>query len=315
MKKHILLIPIAMMLIGCDGGNPSGQSTSTSRPERPNLKMITPTGAPAVGFYNFVDNPNFVTNSVPANIIPSMKNGEKDVVVLPTNVGINAIVKQSAPFKIAATITFGNIYIAKTGNGDDGIMDKDDSIALLQKDNIPGLLFRSVYGNELYEAGFNVDASEAKYCLDNGQTLNKKSVDYVLIAEPALTLSKGANVSSFEYANIQDEYFKKYNLEIFQASVFVNNNTSKSEIDAFLQNLEVDINEGITNPNLIKTGMNKKEKPQVFFGTSPDSVYSATQNGNRLGLGFKLAKDNKAGIDKFLSLFNIDATTEEIYYK
>lgn len=297
---------------------PASESTSasTSVPiSRPDLKIIAPTGAPSIGLYGFASSSGFETNSVPANIIPSMKNGEKDVVILPTNAGINAIVKQNAPFKIAATITYGNVFVAKTGSDADGIMNEGDSIAILQKSNLPGLLFKSVYGEELYNSAIEVDASGAAYCLKTGKTLNNVAVDYVLIAEPAFTKVKGSDVSSYEYANIQKEYFKKYSLDIFQASVFVNNSTEKSKIDAFLNCLAEDIALGIANPTLIKEGMEVKEKPEVFFGTDPSNVYAATNNGNRLGLGYKAAKDNKEGIDNFLSLFGIDATTEEIYYK
>ena len=40
-----------------------------------------------------------------------------------------------------------------------------------------------------------------------------------------------------------------------------------------------------------------------------------TTNGNRMGVGFKNAKANKANIDQFLKLWPvIGETSEEIYY-
>ena len=57
------------------------------------------------------------------------------------------------------------------------------------------------------------------------------------------------------------------------------------------------------------------EKPEAIFGVAPAAAANLTKNGNRMGLGFKYAKDNKEGINKLLSVFNIDATSEEIYYK
>ncbi len=56
------------------------------------------------------------------------------------------------------------------------------------------------------------------------------------------------------------------------------------------------------------------EQAQSLFGVAPKMAAKVTKNGNRMGLGYKRAKENKEGIDKFLSLFGIDATSEEIYY-
>ena len=52
-----------------------------------------------------------------------MSAAQKDVIVLPTNVGVKTIETAQAPYKLAATITFGNFYIASLGNDDNGIMD------------------------------------------------------------------------------------------------------------------------------------------------------------------------------------------------
>ena len=36
---------------------------------------------------------------------------------------------------------------------------------------------------------------------------------------------------------------------------------------------------------------------------------------NSIGLGFKKAYDNKEAIDSYISLFGMEKTVEEIYYK
>ena len=82
------------------------------------LKILCPTGAPAVAFYNYAKDSNFETNSVPKNIVSEMnQNSTKDIIVIDTVSGLKAI-NNGAPFKIASTITFGNFYIASTGNDD-----------------------------------------------------------------------------------------------------------------------------------------------------------------------------------------------------
>ena len=306
MKNKLILLSMAALLSGC-----------SSNYEH-NLSIIAPTGAPALAFYNFASDSNFVTTNAPATLVADyMAPANKDVVVAPTNVGVKAIVEQKVNYKIAATLTFGNLFIGSTGNDDDGIMDKDDYIVVFQKKAVPGLVFKSVYGDEIYNAAHNVDDNSfAAQCLMTGTNItvpSTDSVDYVLIAEPAFAnvLSKKENVK--EYANLQLEYKNKYGVEYFQASLFVKNGV---DANALLSTLEKDVDEVIKNGDLFTeklSGMSD-EQVQTMFGVAPQLAAKVTKNGNRMGLGFKKAKDNKEGIDKFLSLFGIDATSEEIYY-
>lgn len=308
MKKILLIPAIAVVMCGCN--------EEVTRPD--SLSIIAPTGAPAVAFYNYSEDSHFVTNSEPSNIVPLMLKGEKDVVVLPTNVGINAINNKKAPYKIAATITFGNVYVAKTGHDDDGVMDKDDYIVLFQQNSIPDLLFHSIYGDALNEGIHYVDTvSYAAQCLKTGKDVTRKNeaVDYVLIAEPAFTKVMGDKRESSFYVDIQKEYGIRYTTGIFQASVFVNNNSDPKLIEDFLSCLKDDVKKGIANPGLIKDGLAKNEKPGTFYGVEPELAEKVTKDGNGMGLGFEYAKDKKEAIDNYLKIFNINETSEEIYFK
>ena len=90
MKKLLSLIAVVLSLAGCN------QKTY----DRSTLSIITPTGAPALAFYNYSTNDNFETNGNPATgIIPQMVSGQKDVVVLPTNAGIQAIRNKNANYQ------------------------------------------------------------------------------------------------------------------------------------------------------------------------------------------------------------------------
>ena len=303
MKNKLFILPLAVMLSGC------------AVPYQHNLTIVTPTGAPALAFYNLAKDIGFETNSDAASIVPMMKKAQKDIVVLPTNVGVNAIVKQQVEYKLAATITFGNLFVAATGHDDDGVMDKDDYIVLFQQGSVPDLIFHSVYGETLNDGIHYVgNVQFASQCLMSGKdvTSANEDVDYVLIAEPAFTTVKSKKETVSEYANLQTAYKEKFGAEIFQASIFV-----KNGVDAkpFLSSLEEDIKNAIANPDLIKEKTEGIEKPEVLLGVAPEVAVNVTKKNNRMGLGFKCAKDNKEGIDKFLSIFNIDATTEEIYYK
>lgn len=142
MKKIFPLLILTLAISGCATNNSSSNSNGESSsgghgaavyytPE--DFSIVTPTGAPALAFYNYASYKNFETNSVPTNIVAMMSKGEKDVVVLPTNTGVQAIVNSKAEYKIAATITFGNFYIVSMNNDDNQIMDANDTILLFQK--------------------------------------------------------------------------------------------------------------------------------------------------------------------------------------
>ena len=303
-KLLILLATSSMTLVGCNKAQPE-------------LSIMTPTGAPALAFYNHVTDAKFETNSVPNNILTEMVGASKDVVVLPTNVGVKAIVSQNVQYKIAATITFGNFHVAATGHDDDGVMGADDYIVLFQKNNVPDKLFHAVYGNSL-DAGLHYvdDVSWAAKCLIQGKdvtTETKDPVDYVLIAEPAFTSAKAQKATITEYANIQEKYKEVQTADIFQASVFIKNGVDAT---SFLENLKGEVEAVIANGDLIveKTSSLSAEDAQTRLGVAPQVAANVTKNGNGMGLGFKYARENKEGIDKFLSLFGMNATSEEIYY-
>ena len=330
MKKLFLLTSlIALALMGCSSNTSddkkSSDSSSTDDPqyvfERDSLSIVTPTGAPALGFYDFATSSNFETNDTPTNIVAMMVAGQKDVVVLPTNAGIQAINGKSAPYKLAVTITFGNFYVVSMGNDDNNVMDANDTILLFQKNNVPDKIFHYVYGDTLNAGIHYVEAvSDASRAIISGSFTDSETgtniiPNYVMIAEPALTNVKSKKEGISVYANLQEEYkTKSGNKEIFQASVFIKNTVEQMQAQMFLSQLEYDINSALKDSSKLKEGMSKVESAATVFGVAPEMAETVLKNGNGMGLGYKYAKSNKAAIDTFLSLFNIPETNEEIYF-
>lgn len=328
MNKKLYILPLlTLSMVACQQ---TAQPTSTqSQPasqgevDYSSLKIITPTGAPAFAMYGEANNPNFETNSEASSIVAMMSTGKYDVVVLPTNAGFNAINK-GVQYQIAATVTFGNLFVASTGNDEDGKMDKDDSIILFQQGNVPDKIFHYVYGDELDTAASYVnDASEASKCLLTGKNVasNNEPVDYVLMAEPALTTvlsnENGATYGKAAvYANLQEEYAKKANgLELFQASVFVSKSSEKDKVKAFLSATEKSIKSALEDSTKITEALGSLEDPVTKYGVNPTVAANVLKKNNGMGLGFKYAFENKDAIDNFLSLFGIGETNEEVYFK
>ena len=290
------------------------------------VKIASPTGAPAAALYKFIgqslddNNPMVDINAVASNVIAHLiPNSSKDIVIAPTNAGVNAIMKKNAPFKIAATITFGNFYLAATGNDENKTLDPDDYVVAFQQNNVPDKIFRYVYEN-LTNVHYVPEASDAAKVLISGknETDDNHSVDYVLVAEPAMTPALSKNESAYQYASMSEEYAKKSDgKSIMQASVFVNANSDADKIDAFLDELEKDINAFLANPSVIDEQVLTlgEDVMKSKIGVPSTAVLKAvTQKGNRMGLGYKDAFQNKDDIATFLTLFNIEVN-EEIYYK
>ena len=315
MKKNLLIIGLlALTITAC---NNQVNTSSNGEPDISTLSIISPTGAPALAFYDFAKGDNFITNNDPTNIVAMMNTGQKDIIVLPTNAGVGNINK-GAPYKLAATITFGNFYVASLNNDDNGVMDENDVILLFQQNNVPDKLFHYVYGNDLDNAIHYVGAVNDVAVAVRDQEFEDNKVkytpNYVLTAEPSLT-SLIAQYGVTKYADIQTEYRKKSNnSEMFQASVFIKNDVGEDKGNAFLNKLKADIEAALSDSNKLLEGMNKVEGAQELFGVPPQVATNVLKANNGMGLGFKMAKENKAAIDKFLSIFNIPETNEKIYF-
>lgn len=311
MKKLTLLTLMPMLLAGCNKG-----TVPSNNDEYKKLKFVTPTGAPAIAMSGFCDLDGFETNNDPSNIIPMMVNGQVDVAVLPTNVGVNAIKRPDVKFKMLATITFGNFYIAATGNDNDDVMDEDDYIVSFQQNAVPDKVFHYIYGNTYDSAVHYVGSNAlAATCLMSGKNASddNKDVDYVVIAEPALTTILNKNPARSLYKSLTEEYkTKSGGLLLAQASVFVKSSLDKEKIiNPLFDALSKSVNLMINKPAKVESNMNKVDNPAVIFGVEPSVAKEVTANGNRMGLGCKAASKIKNDINEFLGIFGVSEITNE----
>ena len=317
MKKTLLpLFLLGIALASC-GGTPSTSDYTLD------LKVAAPAGAPVVPLFRHINSENLEVNADPANVIAYFSaSSNKDVIIAPTNAGLKAIQSTSAPYKIAATITFGNFYFAGTGHDENKTLDPSDYVVVFQKNNVPDKLFQYVYGDTgLTNVHYVTAASDAATCLISGKNIsdNNAEVDYVLMAEPALNNALSKNANAYEYASIQEEFKKKSGgKEITQASVFVSSSLEKAKADAFLNALEQDVNAFLNNPKVLETYIvseQDQKTAQSKFSAPVAMLEKMASSNNRMGLGYKKAVDNKEAIKNFVSLFGINSIDEETYYK
>ena len=325
-KLYLSMIPLLVLASGCNN-NKKGSSIDddTKDDYDVNLTIAAPAGAPSVSLYKYIKDEEHVEIKKPAeanDIVAYMASGKKDVCILPTNAGVQAIKNKNAQYKIAATITFGNLFIGATGHDDDNVMNGDDYVVLIQQGNVPDKLFQYVYGDlGLSNVHYLTQAENAPATLISGKNAedNNAEVDYVLIPEPGFSVAKGKKPTIVQYASLQEEYKKKAgDKEIAQASIFVKNSADKEEVNKFLAALEKDINSFVADPSVIDKyveGFDDVNFAAKFAVPNKEILKNVTTNGNRMGLGFKKGKDNKNSIDQFLALWPaIGETSEEIYY-
>ena len=291
--------------------------------EYSSLKVLAPTGAPAVAMSFLAYHSNLETTSNPAQgLIPMFKTNTYDVIVAPTQGGLTQIVKQQANYKIAATITFGNFYIVATGKDDNNTLDAGDSILIFQENDIPGKVFNYIYK----DAGLDVTAvaavSDTKLVIENGGTLRidestVKEFDYIYTAQPVVSAT-----NSTIFINVQDAFkAKSGGKTITQASIFVNNNADKEKVNMLLSDAENYINSVIEDPSVLKSSIEfvgSTAEQQDKFGVPGAMATKVTNLNNGFSLGYKNALSIKDEIQSFVNLLTNNAIgelSEEVFYQ
>lgn len=327
MKKQLFTLSILTLLglVACGGSKdptktPTPSVSPTPSEEVKELSIASPKGAPALALIDRLFNSKTEINT-PDNVQTWLTTGTYDAVIAPTNAGAALIKAGKSPYLLAANITFGNFFLASTGNDDNANLDKDDYIVVFQKNGIPHKLFEFVYGSDYTNLHFVNDNTDSVRTLVSGvdSTNDNAEVDYVLIAQPGLFGAKAQNEKVAEYSNLQTLYKEKTGgKEITQASLFIKNTVNKSSYTKFMNEIKTNVESILENP--VETldrylGNEVEEKVTAKLGAKLP-VLKNVMKSNGLGLGFKSAYENKANIDEFLVNLGLDtATNEEIYLK
>lgn len=307
MKKKLLLLTLPLLLAGCSKQAEQDFELNVDG----SLSIMTPTGAPAVVFSAFIQDAKYQPSSNPQTIIAQMVKEQVDIAVLPTNAGVQQIVAKGLNYKIASTITFGNLFIVSSGSDDDAVMDETDDIYLFGKNNVPHKIFQAVHGFTVSDDHFKNTSADIKTMIKSGD-----AYDYALISEPDLTslLLEGTSVNVFE--NVQTAYKNKFNQqEIYQASIFVKNGLNKESLDSYLNAVERYVQKISSEPDYLNKILEVDPTAESVLIIDIRAAIESIKNGNKLGIGYKKAYEHKEEIDTFLSIFGMSKTDEAIYYK
>ena len=241
MKKFLSLMMAAVLLLSC-----------TAFAEEYVMKASAPSGAPALALAMLaVENPDNYTFVAAETISAEFANATADFIVAPLNAGAKLYKMGKSTYKLAAVVSWGNLFIAS------------------QKE---GFTLEDINGATITLFGENtINASVAKYALEaNG--LTPASVEYlasaantqtllisdanaiVVTAEPALTAAKMKNDKITGYA-VNDLYKAATGYEGYtQAALFVKAETAEKHpeaVAAYLKQVEASCNMWQTDLNAV----------------------------------------------------------------
>lgn len=203
------------------------------------MKVSSPNGAPALALASLAEkNPENYTYVAAESIAAEFAKGASDFIIAPVNAGAKLYKMGKSSYKLAAVVTWGNLYFAS--------QKKKFKISDIKKSNI------TLFGEN------TINASVALYSLENNK-IKAKHVDYlgsaaltqslllsdsdaiVLTAEPALTAAKIKNPKITAYP-VNDLFKKATGFNGYaQAGLFVKAETIENhpeDVAEFLKNAE-----------------------------------------------------------------------------
>ena len=300
-KKIAILACIPLFAVSCSKKNASESE----------VKFITPTGAPALAFYDQGNNPNYTTNSTPTLVAAELQKNDYDVVVFDAVNGLKSIKKNEGNYQLAQVITGGNFYLACIGkdpdeSGNYPMPAPEDKIVSFGEGLIPDLVYRKLAADKWSISNtptYVASVADAQTVLIEGQ-YGGDSVDYVFIAEPALTAAMiNKDAATFGKVgvvkNIRSEWKALTGQDgLVQAGVFVNKDalsSKESKIKDFMKDLN----------DRLDTAINESEKAAASLDVFGDADAQKTKFGFASAIVKKVQANKKNG-------FGLVASDEEI---
>ncbi len=320
MKKTLILslALVALCTTSCTG----------KYEEVPNYQRIgSPTGAPAVIFYDQVENYHLTTYSTPSNLLAHFQDqgeAEYGAIVFDFQQGLSSLVTNGGDYKLARILTGGNLYLVGIDH-DDVVNDElpnDDSyiVGFGSETSVPVRVFKYLYP-ELGEASLDlVSGADQIPGIMSTKKNGGEYVDYVIAAEPSLTNALTNVVEDpSDYhvvATLKDLWADATGLApvIPQAGLFINQTYYKeypSYYEDFLANVEESIDVVINDPALVRDTMNNyPEELADTIGVGGAIVYKVqtqASNGEPNGLAVVSAQESESlDFTTFLTTLGID---------
>jgi len=299
MKKIFIPILLVLSLTSCSHGSQS-QSAIFSKKD---IKIVSPSGAPCLALYNYISSNQVTVNTVPANVMAQLLTNNYDVIVSEFYNGLKSVNKNNADYFLARIITGGNLYLVGINKNSGDSPKEGDYVVSFNQNSIPDLTYKAIYGQMGATVEYVASNSEIIPVLKNGTHAGNK-VDYVVIAEPALTtVMKSLNNDVYTFVSLREQYGEKFNDDPYipQAGLFINKtqyNRYKAIFDSFIDDLVNDIDIAISDPVKVKEKMDfyTLDEQKILFSFN-SNIMMDIQQSNGFGL---VGSKTKIDIDNFL---------------
>ncbi|MBQ4512253.1 MAG: hypothetical protein II969_04620 [Anaerolineaceae bacterium] len=303
--KKIIIIILSVFLISVFLAPVSADDTYT-------IKVSAPNGAPALAVAALAAEAPENYTFVAADTIPAeFANKTADFIIAPINAGAKLYKAGKSDYKLAAVVTWGNLYIASQ-KADFALEDINGAAITLFGENTinASVVLFALAGSGLEPAQVDYLAGAA-----NTQTLLLTDENAIVVtAEPALTAAKMKNEAITAYA-VNDLLKAANGFEGFtQAGLFVNADTIANHPEAAAEYLD----KAEEAANLAQTDPNALAEAAVALEILPNVKVAQTAIPN-CAISFVKALDAKDQIEATaeidLSQFGGSVPTDDFYYE
>ncbi len=221
------------------------------------LKIMAPSGSPSLSQTYFqYTRPTIEGTDYTIDIVSGAEplsaafiSESHDIIFAPTNLGANLIATGDVPYRFAATVTWGNLYLVST-SPINTLADVDgEEITLFGENATPDIITRSL----LSEHDFD-DEPSIRY-VDSVQTalatLKTETEAIVLLAEPVLSMGQH-DMEDLHVIDLQEAWREMTGKDAYpQAGIFVKDTLPADIVDVYLQHIETSVQMANEDPVLV----------------------------------------------------------------
>ncbi len=300
--KTLCALALCMTMSACQGVS-----------QKEAVKVLAPSGAPALGILGAFSAENVasvdtVSGSDVLQAELAKADGEYDIIVAPSNLGMALAAKGMDNYQLAAVITWGNLYLVAE---DEDALEKAGTLAAFGEGAVPQLVLENALDIRTLapEVVYYNAVSDAQTQLLSGQA------DIALLAEPAVSAAiakaKENGKELQVIADLQQLYVRHNETEAEsgypQAAIFVKKGESAS-LDSVLHAIETFANE---------TGNEEEALREAVEAAGVDvlgvpSADVAVRSWPRQNIRYVDAQSAKADLVQFAEIFNIDVDIETL---
>lgn len=299
MKKVMLVLLSLIVIAGC--------SPKQSQVEE-ELNVLSPKGAPALSILDYAsENKEQVTFVDGADLLQATflnPNPEYQVVIAPTNLGVKLASMQKTDYKLAAIVTWGNLYFVSENQN---ALQEEGVLAAFGEGSVPGLLLESLRDQITPEIVYYNSVADVQAALLSGKA------DVALMAEPAASaVTRNPEYNLWLAGSVQQMMEETLGTAGYpQAGIFVYApyyEENQEVVDDFLMSVQEDLE----NPDRSrKFDQIELLTPQELGVPSKEIALLAWEGMN---IRYMDARESDASLRAFLNLFDIEFS-DEIYLK